>query len=414
MARRLVLVGGGHAHLATLRDARRFVARGHAVVLVSPDDHHYYSGMAAGLLAGQYRPQDVRFNVRTMVEQAGGRFIRAWVVKLDPAGRRLRLSTGEEIAYDILSLGVGSETASILSGPGDPEERVHAEDREQYGRRNAEGDPPDVTPVKPVAGLLWARHRLLGMAGRGRGRVVVIGGGSAGLEMAACAWRVWRDALRGGQGGRSLSELPDRLEIVLAAGSRLLPGFPDKARRIARDSLGRRGALVLEGRRVARLEHGRAWLDDGGYLPFDLAFLATGVLPPRLMRDAGLPVAADGALRVDAHLRCLFHPAIFGGGDCVHFEPHPLARVGVHAVRQGDVLRRNLLAALEGGRLARYKPRDDYLLVHNLGDGTGLLVRRLFGRWIVLNGRLAWRIKDLIDRRFMRAFQVSGEPDEPL
>lgn len=408
---RLVLVGGGHAHLATLRDVRRFVARGHAVVLVSPDDHHYYSGMAAGLLAGQYRPQDARFNARAMVEQAGGRFIRAWAVALDPAGRRLRLSTGEEIAYDLLSLGLGGEAIPVPSGPDDAEDRADARDRD---RRSAEGDPPDVTPVKPVAGLLWARQRLLGMAGRGRGRVVVIGGGSAGLEMAAGAWRVWRDALRAGPGGRLLTELPDRLEIVLAAGSRLLPGFPDKARRIARDTLGRRGALVLEGRRVTRLEHGRAWLDDGRFLPFDLAFLATGGRPPRLMRDAGLPVSADGALRVDAHLRGLFHSTIFGGGDCVHFEPRPLARVGVHAVRQGEVLRHNLLAALEGGRLARYQPRDDYLLVHNLGDDSGLLVRRLFGRWIVLNGRLAWQIKDWIDRRFMRAYQVSGEPDEPL
>ena len=82
-----------------------------------------------------------------------------------------------------------------------------------------------------------------------------------------------------------------------------MPGFPDKARRIARDTLGRRGALVLEGRRVTRLEHGRAWLDDGRFLPFDLAFLATGGRPPRLMRDAGLPVSADGALRVDADRR---------------------------------------------------------------------------------------------------------------
>lgn len=424
---RLVLIGGGHAHLAVLRDARRFTERGHALVLVGPDDHHYYSGMGPGLLAGQYRPQEVRFNVRAMVEAAGGRFVRARAETLDPDGRTARLSTGEEIAFDVLSLGAGSDVSMALaSSEGEPEARGGgfgtetgpADGAADGGRKQEDPGagraPADVTPVKPVAGLLWARQRLLGMAARGRGRVVVIGGGPAGMEIAACAWRAWRDAVPASGSGPGPAELPDGLDLVLAAGRRLLPHLPDRARRLARDSLARRGVLVLEGRRAIRVEDGRVWLDDGRALPCDLVFLATGVQAPRFLRGSGLPLAADGSVRVDAQLRCLTHPAIFGGGDCVHFEPRPLARIGVHAVLQGRVLRRNLLAALEGGRLARYAPSDDHLLIHNLGDDAGLLTRRLLGRWIVLDGWPAWRLKDWIDRRFMRRYQVSGETTEPV
>ncbi|MCK7471464.1 MAG: hypothetical protein MZU95_12350 [Desulfomicrobium escambiense] len=64
MARHLVLVGAGHAHLMTLKNLREFTARGHRVTVVSADAYHYYSGMGPGMLSGIYRPQDIRFHVK--------------------------------------------------------------------------------------------------------------------------------------------------------------------------------------------------------------------------------------------------------------------------------------------------------------------------------------------------------------
>jgi NADH dehydrogenase FAD-containing subunit len=62
--RHLVLVGGGHAHIATLFNLNDFARRGHSVTLISPSRYHYYSGMGPGMLSGIYRPQEVRFNIR--------------------------------------------------------------------------------------------------------------------------------------------------------------------------------------------------------------------------------------------------------------------------------------------------------------------------------------------------------------
>ncbi|MCI5166449.1 MAG: hypothetical protein D3903_10195 [Candidatus Electrothrix sp. GM3_4] len=59
------------------------------------------------------------------------------------------------------------------------------------------------------------------------------------------------------------------------------------------------------------------------------------------------------------------------------------------------------MAALTGERMLPFKPGGKYLLIFNLGDGTGILKK-----WsIVLNGRLSFLVKDWIDRRFMRTFQ---------
>jgi hypothetical protein len=74
-------------------------------------------------------------------------------------------------------------------------------------------------------------------------------------------------------------------------------------------------------------------------------------------------------------------------------------------VRQNRPLHRNLLAFLEGRPLQRFDPGGDYLLILNLGDRRGLFRRKE----IVWSGRLAFRLKEYLDRRFMRKFQVSGE-----
>jgi len=67
------------------------------------------------------------------------------------------------------------------------------------------------------------------------------------------------------------------------------------------------------------------------------------------------------------------------------------------------------MAALEGRALRRFRPSESYLLILNMGDGTGVL-----HKWgIVSDGSPAFRFKDFIDRRFMKRFQVSGELSEP-
>jgi hypothetical protein len=66
------------------------------------------------------------------------------------------------------------------------------------------------------------------------------------------------------------------------------------------------------------------------------------------------------------------------------------------------------MAALGGGDLGAFEPGGAYLLIFNLGDGRGIYWKR----GLVWAGRLAFLLKDRIDRRFMRRFQVSGELTE--
>jgi selenide,water dikinase len=75
-------------------------------------------------------------------------------------------------------------------------------------------------------------------------------------------------------------------------------------------------------------------------------------------------------------------------------------------VREGPVLDANLRARLAGGRLRAYRPQRNFLALLNLGDG-----RALGSKWrLSASGRAVWRLKDRIDRGFVRRFQVL-DPD---
>jgi NADH dehydrogenase FAD-containing subunit len=375
MSKHLVLVGGGHAHLTCLKELKHYVDRGHRVTLISPGDYHYYSGMGPGMLAGTYSPQEIRFNIKSMAESAGGEFVSGTVTRINCQSRLLHLASGQEIDFDVVSLNTGSSI---------PLNSVTVKNYE------------NVFPVKPIDNLLKAQKAILELVRGKEPRILVTGGGPAGLEIAGNTWKLIHD-----QGKEA--------HITLLAGKRLMANFPGKVRRLALKSFQARKIGVIEGTHLSTLEPGYAVLDDGRKLPYDVTLLALGVKPSTLFSDSGMPTGPDGGMLVSEYLHAVDYPNIFGGGDCISFQSRPLDKVGVYAVHQNPVLFHNLLASLEGQDFISFHPQSDYLLIFNLGDGRGIFRRK---NW-VWNGRLAFILKNYIDRKFMRKFQISGEQQEP-
>jgi NADH dehydrogenase FAD-containing subunit len=374
MRKHLVFVGGGHAHLMALKNLSAFISRGHRVTLISPSPYHYYSGMGPGMLGGSYQPWEAHFHIERLAKDRGASFIRDKVVTFDPPAHRLILRSGQYVQYDVVSFNTGS-TVPVQPLSKEPHDNVIA--------------------VKPVVNLLRARNGIVKAARGGKvSNFAVIGGGAAGVEVSGNLWRL-------------LHEQRGKGRIVLIAGERLMPSAPEKVRRFAAESLRGRDIEIIEGNMVESVERGMVTLNDQKTIDFDIAFVATGVRPASIFLDSGIPTGPDGGMLVNARLQSVAHPNVFGGGDCISLEGHKLAKVGVYAVRQSSILLQNLLAALDGGEMMTFTPQAHYLLIFNMGNGRGILWKE--NR--VFRGRLAYLLKDYIDRRFMKTFQVSGEQD---
>jgi len=368
MGNHLVLIGGGHAHMVTLAKLHIFIEKGYRVTVIGPSDYHYYSGMGPGMLGKTYTPAEIRFATKHVVEKQGGIFIKDSATQILAGEKKVRLASGETIGYDVISFNTGSYVPRI--------------DLPKESR--------DVCSVKPIEKLMEAQSRVLELVAQRKITIGIVGGGPSSAEVAGNIWHLTRAA------GNNMPE------IKIFAGSRFMSRFPDNVRTKVYQLLTQRGIEIKTDGYVQSVRTGAVILDSGERQPLDFIFLAMGVRPNPLFKESGLATGPDGGLRVNEFLQSVDHPEMFGGGDCIYFEKQPLDKVGVYAVRQNPVLYHNLMAALEGATLQPFDPGGDYLLIFNLGGGIGVLRKR----WLLLSGRIAFYIKDYIDRRFMKKFQA--------
>ncbi len=367
MGKQLVIVGGGHAHMLTLANLYKFIEKGHKVTVIGPSPYHYYSGMGPGMLGKIYSPEEIRFATKHVVEMQGGDFMLDKVTRVDPGGKIVYLSSGETVPYDVLSFNTGSYVS----------------------RRMVTDNGRDIFTVKPIEKLIDAQRRILELTSLRKITIGIIGGGPAAAEISGNIWRLGRDY------GKNMPK------IKIFSGENFMFRFPENVRTRAFRSLTKRGIEILEQGFVKNIKTGQITMESGQTHDVDFILLAHGIEPSPIFKESRLPTGPDGGLLVNKYLQSTKHPEIFGGGDCIYFKNQPLDKVGVYAVRENPVLYHNLMAALEEKDLQPFEPGGDYLLIFNMGNDTGILRKR----WFIIEGKLAFIIKDYIDRKFMRKFQ---------
>jgi len=368
MKKHLVLAGGGHAHMVTLANLHVFVQKGYDVTVIGPSEHHYYSGMGPGMLGKTYAPEEIRFATKHVVEKKGGRFVLGKILKIDPAAQCLHLATGDTVSYDLLSCNLGSQVPADMIGDG----------------------LEDIYLVKPIERLLAAQQRILDLGSQKKITVGIIGGGPSSVEISGNIWR--------------LTRAPDiqTAAIKILTSKTLMPQHPTGVRKMAMASLQARGIEIVENCDIKEIKTGRVTEASGKVHALDLIFVAVGVKPNPVFRASGIPTGPDGGMLVNRYLQSTAYGNIFGGGDCIYFKDSPLDKVGVYAVRQNPIIYHNLMATLAGSELRPFNPGGKYLLIFNLGDGTGIFHKW----WLLFGGRPAFIFKDYLDRKFMREFQA--------
>lgn len=373
MGTHLLLVGAGHAHLTILKNLNIFLTQGNKVTVISAGNYHYYSGMGPGLLSGIYSPRQIRFHVEKMVTNQGGQFIRDEVVHIDPKKQKVETVSGKKISYDVVSFNTGSYVPL-------PELRKSLQETNF------------LFPVKPIQNLLFVKNKIISLLNKKRRKVIVVGGGAAGVEIAANL--------------RALAKnYNQELDITLIAGGSMLNRFNDKFIAMAKTILRDLHIHLLEKSSVKTVSNRNIILNTGLVLECDMVIWAIGTYPSPVFENSGLPTGPGGGLLVNEYLQSVLFPNIFGGGDCISFKNKHIERVGVYAVRQNPILFENLMNFSTEKQLSTFVPQKDFLVILNMGNGIGLL------NWknVVLKGKFAFRLKDFIDQRFMKKFQISNE-----
>jgi len=374
--KRLLLVGGGHAHVEVLRRFALEPEPGIALTLLSPHRYTPYSGMLPGLVARHYRFEDAHIDLEPLAARAQATFVAARATALDAAAHRVACDDGTTVAFDVCSLDIGSTPDASASGA-----REHA------------------VAVKPVDRFLerWqAEIERSKSKTRALERVAVVGGGAGGLEMLLAMQHAAHVGLAA---ANALDQMPE-FHLLTDTGTILPTHSPAARQRLAR-VLDTRGVVVHTDTKVVRVDAGSLHAANGNVVVADFIVWATSAAAAPWVRASGLAVDDRGFMCVDANLESTSHPDIFGAGDIASLVGTKLPKSGVFAVRKGPFLAHNLRAALRGEPRQPFVTTPTALSLITTGDKSAVM------SWhgLSISGPLVWRWKDWIDRRFMAKYR---------
>lgn len=371
--KRLVLAGSGHAHLGLLRALAARRLSNVQAELVTPSRYQVYSGMVPGWIAGQYALSEIRVDLLPLCQAAGVHLILDRIEGMDAERRCVARSSGAHVDYDVLSLDIGGETdLSWLQTLGDR-----------------------LIPIRPFHFFLPRWEEVIQAAQEVPDfRLVVVGGGAAGAEIALAA----RHAL-------AAMRVAASVDLVASEAGMLSDHTPTVAKRVRR--LAARSGIRVHDERAVGAEDG-VLLSNGARLSAHRVIAATGVRPACWLQLSRMSLDEEGYVVVDSAHRSVSHPDVFAAGDVCSRRDVKMERSGVHAVHAGAILAHNVIATLTGKPMRVYRPRQQSLYL--LATGS-LHAVASWGSWSA-EGKWVWYWKRCIDRRFVRSFDVTSRVSE--
>lgn len=249
--------------------------------------------------------------------------LRAEAQEIRPRDREVVTDRGR-VPYDLLLVALGAVT-------------------EYY---NVPGAQRYALTLQYLDSALRLRRRLRELTGKGReGRLVIIGGGLTGVELA----------------GEIRDAYPGDFEIaIVQASPAILPEEDASLAAFAQHALEQHRITIHRGIPVKEVRPRSVLLGSGAELPSDLTVWTGGVRANELPKASGLPCGSRGRVRVDENLEVQGWPAAFAAGDVAAVPTKdgkgalpPTAQL---AVQEGAAVGRNILRVLHDEELKPFVP----------------------------------------------------------
>lgn len=392
----IVIVGGGYAGFYAAWHLEKRLRRSEAAVtIVDPAPYMTYQPFLPEVAAGSIEARHAVVPLRRHLRRT--RIVNGRATAIEHANRTVRImlpdGTASQLHYDEVVVTAGAVTR-VFPVPGIADTAIgmkHIE--EAVAIRDS-----ILTALDQASSLPHGPERVRRLS------VTFVGGGFAGVEGFAEVLSLAR-ALTKRHRRVSAEEL--NFHLVDAA-PRLLPEVSESASDWVRRHLEHRGAVIHLGATVESVSDGRVLLSTGEMFEAGLVVWTAGnAANPVIRRHTDLPINDRGLLVVRPDLRVGTSSApvshAWGAGDDAAV-PDLAAAEGrytvpnaQHAVRQGKLLARNIVAVLRGRRPRPYRHRS-LGTIATLGLGQGIFQSGP----ITVKGPLAWVIH--------RAYHVLAVP----
>jgi len=361
------------------------------ITLLDRTNHHVFQPLLYQVATAALAPTDVSAAIRHVLRhQRNTTVLLADAREVEPTTRTVRCSDGTAVPYDYLILAAGTRHSYF----GHPEWETLApglktiEDATEIRRRFLLAFERAEEAATPAERDTWLTF-------------VVVGGGPTGCELAGVMQEIARRAMHG---DFRRIDTRDTTVILLEAGPRLLPAFPEPLAARATRDLRELRVDVRTGSAVTRVERDVVYVGDHA-IPTRTVFWAAGNVASPLARSLGAPLNRAGQVIVERDLSVPGHPEIFVIGDLAFARQRDgsaAPNVAQVAMQAGRVAARNVVASVSGGTRVPF----DYF---NKGDlatiGRSRAIANLFGGKLQLAGRPAWWLWLLIHITYLIGFR---------
>jgi len=394
-AHRVVIVGGGAGGLPLAAALGRRYARSHRaeVTLVDPWPTHVWKPLLHEVAAGRMDADSHGVDYPALAYRHGFRFRQGAMTGLDRAARTIRVAAVVDVdegvvlpertvGYDTLVIAVGCES-NDFGVPGVAENAIKLDtprEAERFHRR-----------------LLAASVRadaIKGTGGEGVVRIVIIGAGATGVELAAEIRQTTR-----AHAAYGLDHIDPERDIritVLEAASRILPPLSEKIAAAATELLGKLHVDVRVDKKVVEITGEAVQTAGGERFEADLVVWAAGIRAPSWLARLGLETNRAHQIVVAQTLVSTVDRDVFALGDCAAC---PWPEAGANAIvppraqvahQQAALFVKTMRARLRGEALPAFRFRDYGSLV-SLGElsAVGTLMGRLIGGSLLVQGLIA-------------------------
>ena len=380
---KILIVGGGYAGFYTALKLEKWLRKGEAeVTLVDPLPYMTYQPFLPEVAAGSIEPRHAVVPIRRHLTST--RVVAAKITGIDHAAKTATFTPidGEPWveSYDIVVVTAGAVSRTFPI-PGVADQAIGLKTIEEAtairDRLVSNFERASTMPAGP------ARDRLL--------TVVVVGGGFAGIEVFGELRSFASDLLRYYP---SLTIDDTHFHLIEAMG-RIMPEVSLKTSYWVLKNFAQREAIIHLETQLSSAVDGKIELSTGESFESDLIVWTAGVMASPMLRDTDLPIDERGRLKVQANLQVTDGDKVvedaWGAGDVSAVPDLTGGGVGgfcvpnaQHAVRQGKLMAKNLVAVLREESPREYSHR-------NQGAVAGIgLYEGVYQGPFAIKGLIAW------------------------
>ncbi|MEG0249848.1 MAG: FAD-dependent oxidoreductase [Peptostreptococcus sp.] len=385
--KRIILAGGGHGHINILKELINNPTVDYEIHLITDFNKQYYSGMLPGFVEGIYKEEEISFDVKNLCEKAGVNYINEKIIKID---------SDEKSVSTILM----DDYIEIKEKPSSYKEKWYLENKSKintyefdfismnlgsYSKKYFPIDSRNSRYVKPICEIVdfknlldTKEHFIDKLTFK---EMIIIGSGASAIELAI-----------------SINIKYPNINVKIISSSKELAcrfnkGSKGKLREIlkAEDiSFQLNEDLIDVDRKNKRIK-----TDKGSY-SYDYLIISSGIEACDI-EYKGYETTEDNYILVDDKLCANNFSVCMGDMICLKSNPN-IPKVGVFALRQAPILFKNLINMLNNKEPQyKYTPQKKYLQILNCGSQKAIIN---YGN-LSIYGRLAWMLKDHIDKKYM-------------